>query len=919
MLRRLQAHISHAGQAIVEFALAATLIFFLLAAAVDLGFVFFTMQGLNNAAQEGARWGARWLATDEETSARALQMTEIRNRVRFESGDAGGINFVNLHDLDNNDVYDVSDGSGPSRDGIAGVTRDGNVVEEHIEVTLIRQSRLTGAMSEDPDCLNQGAVQARDYCYVRVEVTYTYDVFFGLAPVLNDEIDLSASHMERIIDPLTAWGPAAPGMEDVNDFTATPTWTPRPSSTSTSTPSNTPTGTLTDTPTPSNTTTATVTETPTASNTPTNTPWPSATPTGTLTETPSPSETGTRTETPTGTNTPTPIPDLFVAIVGPADDLDQTVNDAPIVVTTRGDTEIRAVAYDTQLVNPVPDVGTASVNDHIAHDSTGVYRLEFEVIRPDDTVYRPSVDYNDDYCFFGGNGPCNGVADDAIGNNIFYQPGTYDLRARAVGTDTSFRSEWVVRQVEVLPFDAAVVPIFHDPDSNDWEFIADGHQFDIRDDSRFRVVAYDKSSVGNLTTINEHLSNDGDGVSEMQFEIKDPFGFMFRFGEDSNAKYCIFGDSTNCDRMSEDDLERLTTGDYTLRARARSDFIWSEWAEVSLDVPPIEVFIAYTNPVTDGQEFFLRSETAFEVIAYDPNDVTNPPDPSDPIADHIPFNGQGIQDVEFRAFAPQFFRFKFGGIDGNVSDPNAPYCVFGGSCDTMDSDEWGRFIINPGPFRLEARAQLNGSVRWSEWEPITFVSPMLECDQTQQLLNPWAAADIGDAIQGTTVMEPNETFICGAGSRLWDTSDDNLRYVYRVVDVASFNRATVRIKFWDGSSNGWSKAGLMVRTSTAPASSHFSAYISGSNGSVKQGRESPGETSWSQGSGPSSVPLWLRIEKVGTNTFQASYSTDGVNFTPYGSARPIDDLAGSVMVGIPVSSRDVSKFARIVVSDFTIE
>ena len=43
------------GQALVEFALAATLIFFLLAAAVDLGLIFFTIQGLHNAAQDGAR------------------------------------------------------------------------------------------------------------------------------------------------------------------------------------------------------------------------------------------------------------------------------------------------------------------------------------------------------------------------------------------------------------------------------------------------------------------------------------------------------------------------------------------------------------------------------------------------------------------------------------------------------------------------------------------------------------------------------------------------------------------------------------------------------------------------------------------------------------------------------------------------
>src|SRR3712207_6280994 len=98
MRRRLRTR----GQALVEFALAATLIFFLLAAAVDLGLMYFTLQGLHNGAQEGAMYGSRWVASDL-----TLDEDAIRSRARLEAG-TQGIGFANLLDLNNDGVLDVN-------------------------------------------------------------------------------------------------------------------------------------------------------------------------------------------------------------------------------------------------------------------------------------------------------------------------------------------------------------------------------------------------------------------------------------------------------------------------------------------------------------------------------------------------------------------------------------------------------------------------------------------------------------------------------------------------------------------------------------------------------------------------------------------------------------------------------------------
>src|SRR5215211_1619081 len=91
------------GQALVEFALSATLIFFLLAAAVDLGLIFFTLQGLHNAAEEGGTYGSRFLDGNG-----ALDTAGIRQRARFEAGNQGS-GFANLLDLNRNGVDDASE------------------------------------------------------------------------------------------------------------------------------------------------------------------------------------------------------------------------------------------------------------------------------------------------------------------------------------------------------------------------------------------------------------------------------------------------------------------------------------------------------------------------------------------------------------------------------------------------------------------------------------------------------------------------------------------------------------------------------------------------------------------------------------------------------------------------------------------
>lgn len=94
------------GQAVVELALSITLIYLLLAAAIDFGLAYFVYQGLAGSAQEGAQFAAR-----KPTNGTSSNLGEVQQRARTEGGlVANRRGFVNLFDLNTNGVDDVTEG-----------------------------------------------------------------------------------------------------------------------------------------------------------------------------------------------------------------------------------------------------------------------------------------------------------------------------------------------------------------------------------------------------------------------------------------------------------------------------------------------------------------------------------------------------------------------------------------------------------------------------------------------------------------------------------------------------------------------------------------------------------------------------------------------------------------------------------------
>jgi hypothetical protein len=181
------------GQALVEFTLAATLIFVLLSAAVDLGLIFFTLQGLRTAAQEGANFGSHPVMVMSGNTLQAVDIpyAEIVDRVRL-SGGPDGSGFANLTDLN-------SDGT---NDSAQPTVIDPRSAASYIYVENLKYPGDDVSVAPSGSCDTTTARfdmrNAGKYCYVRVTVSYNYKFIFPLAPAFASTYRLRATYTIRV-------------------------------------------------------------------------------------------------------------------------------------------------------------------------------------------------------------------------------------------------------------------------------------------------------------------------------------------------------------------------------------------------------------------------------------------------------------------------------------------------------------------------------------------------------------------------------------------------------------------------------------------------------------------------------------------------------------------------------------------------
>jgi regulation of enolase protein 1 (concanavalin A-like superfamily) len=161
---------------------------------------------------------------------------------------------------------------------------------------------------------------------------------------------------------------------------------------------------------------------------------------------------------------------------------------------------------------------------------------------------------------------------------------------------------------------------------------------------------------------------------------------------------------------------------------------------------------------------------------------------------------------------------------------------------------------------------------------------------------PWQSRDIGSVgIAGSATYGNSRYTVVGSGADIWGTADQ-FRFMYQSLS----GNGTITAKVYSQTnSNGWAKAGVMIRESLNANSKHAMAILSPSNGVRFQYRSSTGGSSTDVSGGSGTAPVWLRITRSG-NTFTAYRSADGASWTQIGS-RSIT-MATNVYVGLAVTS-----------------
>ena len=178
------------------------------------------------------------------------------------------------------------------------------------------------------------------------------------------------------------------------------------------------------------------------------------------------------------------------------------------------------------------------------------------------------------------------------------------------------------------------------------------------------------------------------------------------------------------------------------------------------------------------------------------------------------------------------------------------------------------------------------------------------------LVAPWRETDIGTVgVPGDSANSAGNIAIYGSGADIWGTAD-GFHYLYQRLNG---NTQIVARVTSVANTNGWAKAGLMIRDTLAPGSRHASVFMTPSNGVAFQWRDATNGQSSNTNVTGIAAPHWVKLARSG-DQFSAYRSTDGVTWTQVGTTRTID-LPPVIYVGIAATSHDNTRLGSASVTN----
>ena len=177
------------------------------------------------------------------------------------------------------------------------------------------------------------------------------------------------------------------------------------------------------------------------------------------------------------------------------------------------------------------------------------------------------------------------------------------------------------------------------------------------------------------------------------------------------------------------------------------------------------------------------------------------------------------------------------------------------------------------------------------------------------LVGAWTSQDIGSVGATGNWGEVNGTHTMnGAGADIYGTADA-FRFAYQ--DFTGDVTVTARVSSLQNR-HAWTKAVVMIRQDLTAGSKNVATVLSptASNRYRQQVRNTTGgTTTTASSSATSTIPSWIRLERVGS-TFRSYHSSNGTSWTQIASATV--SMTGTVRAGIGVTSHVSGTLAQAV-------
>ena len=164
---------------------------------------------------------------------------------------------------------------------------------------------------------------------------------------------------------------------------------------------------------------------------------------------------------------------------------------------------------------------------------------------------------------------------------------------------------------------------------------------------------------------------------------------------------------------------------------------------------------------------------------------------------------------------------------------------------------------------------------------------------------------------GGFVEAPAGTFTMSAeGADIWGSSDE---FHFAWQTLTGEGEIIAKVESVENT-NPWSKAGIMIRDTLDPDSAFVMVAITPGNG-VWFGRRTGGNTA-SDAQADITAPQWIKLNRSIGGLARASYSSDGINWTPLGTAQPVI-MNNPLYIGLALTSHEPGVACEAVFSNVT--